>query len=773
MADEDWESELVSGPAYVSNFGGSEPEFKENTHSSFSTNRDFNKNFESTNQDFGSKKDDNFNQNYESSGRGFGWQRGRSDGGRGRNSNTFNRGFDSSDSQERPRFSGFGNDQNNDQSRPSRGGFNNDNFRSRGRGGSRGGRGSYHSGDTDDVNNQRNFARTGDNHFGNRGFGRSGDGDDSDDKRVSERTGFSTGFRGRRGFGRRGGNNDADGNRNFGGTDESDGFKGFGRRANNDEADGGDVGEFRRAGGNTGFENRRDFSRRGGYRGKNEEVCFDSGKGQDDAKADTGPKVTYIPPPPPEAEEDIFRHYQTGINFDKYDNIMVNVTGSNRPPAILSFEEADLSESLTRNVYKSGYVKLTPIQKHSIPIIMAGRDLMACAQTGSGKTAAFLLPILAHMMKNGVASSHFQTLQEPEAIIVAPTRELINQIYLDARKFAHGTIVRPVVIYGGTQTSHSFRQICQGCNVLCATPGRLMDVINKERIGLSKVKYLVLDEADRMLDMGFLPDMKNLLASPGMPSKEERQTLMFSATFPTEIQDLAKDILKPDYLFVAVGEVGGACSDVEQQIIQVDEYGKRDKLLEILQSIGHERTMVFVKTKKKADFIASFLVQENIKSTSIHGDRLQPEREKALTDFRSGECPVIVATSVAARGLDIENVLHVINFDIPSDIDEYVHRIGRTGRCGNTGKAISFFNIRGEDEKLVCRGLVKVLTDAEQEVPLWLEEVAFGAHGMSSYSQTSRNFASVDNRKRGGYQQDGYSNSGFSQPAAEEEENWG
>ncbi|XP_040275533.1 probable ATP-dependent RNA helicase DDX4 [Bufo bufo] len=589
--------------------------------------------------------------------------------------------------------------------------------------------------------------------------------DDSDNKRDFGRTG---------GFGRRGDSDDSDNRRDFGRSGDSGGFGNFGRRGNSEESDG--TGDFGRSGGS---ENRRGFGRRGGFRGKNEEVGFESGKGQDDlGNADTGPKVTYVPPPPPEGEDDIFKHYQTGINFDKYDEILVDVSGVNAPPAILSFEDADLSETLTRNVYKAGYVKLTPIQKHSIPIVMAGRDLMACAQTGSGKTAAFLLPILAHMMKSGVAASQFKDLQEPEAIIVAPTRELINQIYLDARKFAYGTVVRPVVIYGGTQTSHSLRQIFQGCNILCATPGRLLDVINKEKIGLSQVKYLVLDEADRMLDMGFMEDVKKLLSSQGMPRREERQTLMFSATFPTAIQNLAREILKPDYLFVVVGQVGGACSDVEQQIIEVEEYGKRGKLLELLQHIGHERTMVFVKTKKKADFLATFLCQEKIPCTSIHGDREQREREKALGDFRTGQCPVIVATSVAARGLDIENVLHVINFDIPGDVDEYVHRIGRTGRCGNIGKAISFFNRIGDDEQKIVRGLVKVLTDAHQEVPAWLEEMAFSAHGMPTFSSHPNKFASLDSRKRGDFQEEnGYSNPGISQPAAraaaEEEEDWG
>ncbi|XP_043315839.1 probable ATP-dependent RNA helicase DDX4 isoform X3 [Cervus canadensis] len=459
-----------------------------------------------------------------------------------------------------------------------------------------------------------------------------------------------------------------------------------------------------------------------------------------------GRKVTYIPPPPPEDEDSIFAHYQTGINFDKYDTILVEVSGHDPPPAILTFEEANLCQTLNKNIAKAGYTKLTPVQKYSIPIILGGRDLMACAQTGSGKTAAFLLPILAHMMRDGITASRFKELQEPECIIVAPTRELISQIYLEARKFSFGTCIRAVVTYGGTQLRHSIRQIVQGCNILCATPGRLMDIIGKEKIGLRQVKYLVLDEADCMLDMGFGPEMKKLISCPGMSSKEQRQTLMFSATFPEEIQRLAGKFLKSNYLFVAVGQVGGACTDVQQTILQVGQYSKREKLVGILQNIGDERTMVFVETKKKADFIATFLCQEKISTTSIHGDREQREREQALGDFRCGKCPVLVATSVAARGLDIENVQHVINFDLPSTIDEYVYRIGRTGRCGNTGRAISFFDL--ESDSHLAQPLVKVLSDAQQDVPAWLEEIAFSTYGPGSSGRTRGNVvASVDTRK--------------------------
>ncbi|KTG36186.1 hypothetical protein cypCar_00028326, partial [Cyprinus carpio] len=402
-----------------------------------------------------------------------------------------------------------------------------------------------------------------------------------------------------------------------------------------------------------------------------------------------GPKVVYVPPPPPEEESSIFSHYATGINFDKYDDILVDVSGSNPPKAIMTFDEAGLCESLRRNVTKSGYVKPTPVQKHGIPIISAGRDLMACAQTGSGKTAAFLLPILQRLMVDGVAASKFSEVQEPEAIIVAPTRELINQIYLEARKFAYGTCVRPVVVYGGINTGYTIREVLKGCNVLCGTPGRLLDIIGRGKVGLSKLRYLVLDEADRMLDMGFEPDMRKLVGSPGMPSKEDRQTLMFSATYPEDIQS----------------------------------------------------------------------------------DREQREREKALSDFRLGQCPVLVATSVAARGLDIEQVQHVVNFDLPSSIDEYVHRIGRTGRCGNIGRAVSFFN--PESDTPLARSLVKVLSGAQQEVPKWLEEIAFSAHGTTGFNPRGKVFASTDTRKGGSFKTDEPPQASAPSPAvAADDEEW-
>nr|ACV69940.1 vasa [Osphronemus goramy] len=577
---------------------------------------------------------------------------------------------------------------------------------------------------------------------------------------AAERGGFrGRGGRGRgRGFGRM---DQSEFNGDDSGVCES-GFRGGSRGGRGSRGRGG----FREAGDQGG---RGGYG--GGYRGKDEEI-FAQGENKDPGKKDAidgdRPKVTYVPPTLPEDEDSIFAHYKTGINFDKYDDIMVDVSGTNPPQAILTFDEAALCETLRKNVSKSGYVKPTPVQKHGIPIISAGRDLMACAQTGSGKTAAFLLPILQQLMADGVAASRFSELQEPEALIVAPTRELINQIYLEARKFSFGTCVRPVVVYGGVSTAHQIREISRGCNVLCGTPGRLLDVIGRGKVGLSKLRYLVLDEADRMLDMGFEPDMRRLVGSPGMPSKENRQTLMFSATYPEDIQRMAADFLKTDYLFLAVGVVGGACSDVEQTFVQVTKFSKREQLLDLLKTTGTERTMVFVETKRQADFIATFLCQEKVPTTSIHGDREQREREQALADFRSGKCPVLVATSVAARGLDIPDVQHVVNFDLPSNIDEYVHRIGRTGRCGNTGRAVSFYDPEADGH--LARSLVGVLSKAQQEVPSWLEEAAFSGPSSTGFNPPRKNFASTDTRQRGLLQDTSVMSQPAAQPAADEEE---
>jgi ATP-dependent RNA helicase DDX3X len=306
----------------------------------------------------------------------------------------------------------------------------------------------------------------------------------------------------------------------------------------------------------------------------------------------------------------------------------------------------------------------------------------------------------------------------------------VSQIHDEARKFAYRSWVRPAVVYGGADINQQLRQIERGCDLLTATPGRLVDLIERGRISLANIKYLVLDEADRMLDMGFEPQIRRIVQGEDMPGTSERQTLMFSATFPRDIQILAKDFLK-DYVFLSVGRVGSTSENITQKIEYVEDGDKRSVLLDVLASQGKDEmglTLVFVETKRMADMLSDFLMGNNLPATSIHGDRTQREREMALQTFRTGRTPILVATAVAARGLDIPNVTHVINYDLPSDIDDYVHRIGRTGRAGNTGVSTAFFN-RGN--RNIVRDLVELLREANQEIPTWLEtvahEVAFGA----------------------------------------------
>ncbi|KAF7323926.1 hypothetical protein MKEN_00614100 [Mycena kentingensis (nom. inval.)] len=436
----------------------------------------------------------------------------------------------------------------------------------------------------------------------------------------------------------------------------------------------------------------------------------------------------------------------TGINFEKYDDIPVEATGAQVPEPVSTFTSPPLDPVLLENIGYARYTNPTPVQKYSIPIVAAGRDLMACAQTGSGKTGGFLFPILSASFTVGPrappelpAQSNYSARRKayPTALILAPTRELVSQIHDEARKFAYRSWVRPAVVYGGADINQQLRQIERGCDLLSATPGRLVDLLERGRISLANIKYLVLDEADRMLDMGFEPQIRRIVQGEDMPGTKDRQTLMFSATFPRDIQILAKDFLK-DYVFLSVGRVGSTSENITQKIEYVEDHDKRSVLLDILASSGKEQldlTLVFVETKRMADMLSDFLMNNNLPATSIHGDRTQREREMALQTFRTGRTPILVATAVAARGLDIPNVMHVINYDLPSDIDDYVHRIGRTGRAGNTGVSTAFFN-RGN--KNIVRELVELLREANQDIPSWLETVAHESAFGSSYRGRGR-----------------------------------
>ncbi|CAH1986753.1 unnamed protein product [Acanthoscelides obtectus] len=421
-------------------------------------------------------------------------------------------------------------------------------------------------------------------------------------------------------------------------------------------------------------------------------------------------------------EQELFGTGNTGINFSKYEDIPVEATGEKVPDHITSFEEVQLTELIRANISLARYDSPTPVQKYAIPIIIGKRDVMACAQTGSGKTAAFLVPILNQMFEGGppnIQHGRSRRKQYPLGLVLAPTRELATQIYDESKKFAYRSRVRPCVVYGGAHIGDQMRDLDRGCHLLVATPGRLLDMIDRGRIGLDYCRYLVLDEADRMLDMGFEVQIRRIVEKETMPKTGDRQTLMFSATFPSPIQMLARDFLE-NYIFLAVGRVGSTSENITQKVVWVEEHDKRSFLLD-LQPSAESLTLVFVETKKGADSLEEFLHNEGYPVTSIHGDRTQREREDALRQFRSGNTPILVATAVAARGLDIPHVKHVINFDLPSDIEEYVHRIGRTGRMGNLGLATSFFNDRNRN---LAGGLLDLLIEAKQEFPSWLESVA-------------------------------------------------
>lgn len=417
----------------------------------------------------------------------------------------------------------------------------------------------------------------------------------------------------------------------------------------------------------------------------------------------------------------------TGINFDNYDDIPVEATGDDVPEPVLEFTDPPIDSLLLENIKFARFTRPTPVQKYSIPIINMGRDLMACAQTGSGKTGGFLFPVLSQCFKNGPApkpseNNRFDKRKVyPTALVLAPTRELAIQIYEESKKFIYRSWVRSACVYGGADFGAQLSQLNRGCDLLIATPGRLNDMLQRGVISLKNIKYFVLDEADRMLDMGFEPQIRYIVEDCDMPPPEERQSLLFSATFPKEIQYLARDFLN-DYIFLSVGKVGSTSENITQRVMHVESDEKKSTLLDIL-SADEEKglTLVFVETKRMADILSGYLYDNNFEATSIHGDRTQRERERALENFRSGREPVLVATAVAARGLDIPNVTHVINYDLPSDIDDYVHRIGRTGRAGNTGLATAFFN---RDNRNIAKELIELLTEAKQEVPQFLTNIS-------------------------------------------------
>ncbi|KAJ0977792.1 hypothetical protein J5N97_013266 [Dioscorea zingiberensis] len=415
-----------------------------------------------------------------------------------------------------------------------------------------------------------------------------------------------------------------------------------------------------------------------------------------------------------------------GINFDAYDDIPVETSGADVPLPVNTFAEIDLGDALNENIKRCKYVKPTPVQRYAIPISLAGRDLMACAQTGSGKTAAFCFPIISGIIRHcGLRQrpARKARIANPVALILSPTRELSSQIHDEVKKFSYLTGIKVAVAYGGAPMYQQLRDLEKGVDILVATPGRLVDLIERARVALQEIKYLALDEADRMLDMGFEPQIRKIVEQLGMPPPGMRQTMLFSATFPSEIQRLASDFLS-NYIFLAVGRVGSSTDLISQRVEYVRDVDKRSHLMDLLHAqrangiySKQALILVFVETKRGADSLENWLCVNGFPATAIHGDRTQPEREQALRSFKSGATPIMVATDVAARGLDIPHVGHVINFDLPKDIDDYVHRIGRTGRAGKPGLATAFFS---DVNQPLAKSLSELMQEANQEVPDWL-----------------------------------------------------
>ncbi|XP_059316276.1 DEAD-box ATP-dependent RNA helicase 52C-like isoform X2 [Lycium ferocissimum] len=437
------------------------------------------------------------------------------------------------------------------------------------------------------------------------------------------------------------------------------------------------------------------------------------------------------------------------IMEDAYDDVPVDVSGTgNVPKPVSSFSEMCFSKELNDNIKRCKYLNPTPIQRYAIPVAMGGRDIMACAQTGSGKTAAFCFPIISGILKEktkrGCCQRQFGVAL-PLALILSPTRELASQIHEEAKKFSYLTGLKVVVVYGGAPIIPQLRNLEKGVDILVATPGRLVDMIEKSRVSLQAVKYLVLDEADRMLDMGFEPQVRKIVQKMKMPPPGRRQTMLFSATFPTEIQRLASDFLS-NYIFLAAGKVGSSTNLIVQRVEFVPDMDKKDHLIDLLHAQYPNQTdaklpltLIFVETKRGADALERWLVKSGFPSIAIHGDKVQFERERALKSFKSGHTPVLVATDVAARGLDVPNVAHVINFDLPRNIDDYVHRIGRTGRAGKSGLATAFFSDKNVP---LAKDLVELMQGANQEIPDWLSEYAESSDG----ARTSSMFGGYDYR---------------------------
>lgn len=361
-----------------------------------------------------------------------------------------------------------------------------------------------------------------------------------------------------------------------------------------------------------------------------------------------------------------------------------------------SFSSIGLSDAVIHNLHKEGFEVPTPIQQQSIPIILKGSDILACAKTGTGKTAAFGLPILQLMLQENKHAN-----QGIRCLILSPTRELAIQIHDSLVKFSKHLGIKTAVIFGGIPQQRQERELRNGCDILVSTPGRLLDLTGQGIIKLNQIKYLVLDEADRMLDMGFLRDIKKIIGL--IPAK--RQTLLFSATMPEAIRKFA-ETLQNNAIQVNADRTSSTVNEIDQRVCFVEKAQKRALLIKLVKLNGNNQCLVFTQTKHGANRLVKELLKDGITVDAIHGNKSQNARQKALANFKAGSINVLIATDIAARGIDIEELPLVINYDLPNVPETYVHRIGRTGRAGLNGNAVSFCD---ENEKPYLRAIEKLI----------------------------------------------------------------
>jgi len=365
----------------------------------------------------------------------------------------------------------------------------------------------------------------------------------------------------------------------------------------------------------------------------------------------------------------------------------------------LKFENLNIIAPILKALNTEGYTQPTPIQEQAIPIILEGKDLLGCAQTGTGKTAAFAIPLLQMLYKEPKNESVPRTIK---GLIMTPTRELAIQIGESIAAYGRFTGIKHTVVFGGVSQISQVKALKSGIDILVATPGRMLDLMNQKYINLGHIEMFVLDEADRMLDMGFLHDMKKIIAK--LPAS--RQTLLFSATMPQEITKLVNSILKSP-VKVEVTPVSSTVDIIDQSVYFVDQKDKKSLLLQLLKNKSMDSVLIFTRTKHGADKVARYLVKERITAQAIHGDKSQVARQLALNNFKLKQTRVLVATDIAARGIDVQELSHVINYDIPNIPETYVHRIGRTGRAGMVGTALSFCD---REEKGYLRDIQKLIS---------------------------------------------------------------